>query len=313
MEKINEVCGTASRSSRLIGSKPLHVEKAPLHSYREDEQILGLEATSAALARVGEILRCLGHQPPGGRAEPVGVENSNRPTAAKEYSQRLIELMSREPALHPYLSAHPEAGVERALLAWAAASGDVAFLQALRGHGWESHQTRWLGLMKSVLVPVLLIALTAFLGSWIATTLQRTAFAHQKTFDLRIEGLRKGQDRSAELYTAINEIYSTIADAEDQGFKGLRTTKLRAQRQKMDSINAAAKLYDTKGSVGEAMKNAAVVLDHYIECLDGKRQQEQQQSAPIQNCSKTYDLLPVFDRIVDAHTVAMSKLLESEP
>ena len=308
-----------NNSTQPIRSMPVLVERSSFHSYRENTGTLDIESISAALARVSEIIKCLGYPQPGVASQADEKrDEANKIVNSSEYQKQLFGLMMRETVLQSYLKSHadPVEDFTGSLSAWAAASGDVAYMQTFRHYGWESQATRGAEITKLVLVPVLLIVLTAFLGNLIATALQRTAFMHQKTFDLRLDGLRRGQDRAAEVYSSINDIYSTFANAEENQIKGLYTNRLRVQRQKLESINAAARLYDRDGTVGAAVKNAANLLDGYIICLDKKRNQEQeqqQQQSPHKSCSSQYDLLPAFDKVLDAHTIAISQLSESEP
>ncbi|HKH46367.1 MAG TPA: hypothetical protein VKM72_17035 [Thermoanaerobaculia bacterium] len=319
MEKSSAIslAQTARFPGHYINSVPFSIEKRPLRSYWEDASTYGIEEISAALARVETVLRCLGYPSPGRSLSENSAGNTEAFAYSPEFLVNLLALMRREPALRAYLDPHRDEAENSTdpLAAWAAASGDVAFFLNLRERGWEPSVSRYIELAKSVIVPAMLIVLTAFFGNRIATDLQREAFKHQRTFDVRLVGLQKGQDRAAELYTSLNEIYSTIADLEGQKFTGLQTNKLRAERQKLDSIQAASKLYDSDDIVGKAIVDAEVLLDNYIECLDSKREKEtvSPTKEPSVNCSEqNKNILTVFDEILNAHTLAMTKLVNSE-
>lgn len=299
---------------RCVNSVPFSIEKRPLRSYWEDVGDYNIEEVSAALARVETVLRCLGYTPPSRASAESSARDAEPFATSAEFLAALLSAMKREPALRAYLDAHRKYADDPpdSLAAWAAASGDVAFLLALRERGWEPAVSRYINITKSVFIPIIFIALTAFLGNCIATDLQREAFKHQRTFDVRLVELQKGQDRAAELYTSINEMYSTIADLEEQKYTGIRTNKLRAERQKLDSIHAAARLYDSEDIAGNAMANAGIVLDKYIECLDSKDEIAQANPGKEMNCSQqNTDILVVFNKILEAHTLAMEKLVNS--
>jgi hypothetical protein len=294
-----------------IHIEPVYVDRSTFRTF-DNETAVGIEEVSAALARIEQILRCLGYA-------STRIETSENPSTAvgrysEEYQRLLLQLMQREPSLRRYLDAHSDPEESSANRAWAAASGDAIFIKTLREQGWKPASDRFSDLMKVALLPILLIILTALMGNWIATTLQRAALKHQKTFDVRLAGLQKGQERAAELYSEINDLYSTLSDAEDAGFRDLRTAKLRAQRQKMNSINASARLYDTNQDVGRSFRDAASLLDGFIQCLDEKRRLEELVAPGTpEACSPKFDLLPAFDNIVDAHRVALAQLVETEP
>lgn len=300
-----------------IRSAPFFLEKRPFRSYWEGADSHGIEEVDAALARVRAALRCLGYPWPNYSSVESSTQDVEAFPPSPELLEHLLIFMRREPALSAYLDVHTnelEDGPDL-LAAWAAASGDVAYFLSLKEHGWKSSVSRYAEAGKSTILPAIFIVLTAYLGNCIATDLQREAFKHQKTFDVQMTGLQKGQDRAAELYTSINEIYSDIADMEENNFTGIRSDKLRAERHKLDSIHAASKLYDSNDIVGKSMRDAQGILDKYINCLEDKREREtpgNDSEQPV-NCSQENKrILSAFDEVLKAHSLAMATLVNSE-
>lgn len=93
--------------------------------------------------------------------------------------------------------------------AFSEAEAEVAKYQKLMEYQKSSVLSRNF-LVKSILIPSILIFLTALLGNWVGTSLQESSFKRRQVFELTLEQLKSGRDIAVDITTKVREIYLDI-------------------------------------------------------------------------------------------------------
>jgi len=93
----------------------------------------------------------------------------------------------------------------------ARAGGKLAYYQSLQAasKSWYKENPFWL---RSILVPVFLLLITALLGNWVATSLQESSFKRQQVFQHKLTLLKESRDEAAQLTAELKEVFLKVAE-----------------------------------------------------------------------------------------------------
>ncbi len=209
----------------------------------------------------------------------------------------LLELMKRERALDKYLKQanyHP-------LMAFACAKGDIAHLEQLRAHGWVQSSPR--SVRNRLVIPTLLVILTAVLGNWVGTTLQANSLEKTRTFEVNLERLREGQRIASALLVSLRDIHTSIQRDEERNELYWRPhVTLRPLANELELIRSVAAGLDSRGAIGDALVRSNSQLESYIGCLENRTEGEM--------CSADFQLGSFLD-LQDELSLALIAYLEA--
>jgi hypothetical protein len=222
-------------------------------------------------------------------------------TIKKQY---LFNYMSNHNLLSRYLSHFNN---ENSIIAFGMAKSDLEYMKnraAIKEKNKNKFENISLWILKSVMIPIVLIFLTAYIGNHIATTLQQESFKRERFFVLGLESLREGRELSIK---ELSYIRSKMVDIEDQEMKYDKVTLttleiLRSHREKLIKIPALSEHIDKKRIIKIKAIEVYNELDNYITCLEkgGKKNQNN-------TCTGRLNLDP-FGELISEHGKAIINL-----
>ena len=240
--------------------------------------VLQLEQVEAAVQRCDTIAKELGVPP---------------------YSETMEKLVQREEALKPYL----DSCYGSAVVALAIAKGDIVHYRTLRAAEWGLLSVR--PLVKSFIVPVVLIFFTALLGQWIGNSLQDRSFRHQRIFDLKRDRLVQGQQRAVDLYNDLEKMRNALALRELNGVVlATDLSDIETYTGRLESLRANSEGLVDKEKITSALVEAGGALKSYDACL---RTKVGQQGEPT--CARAFDL-GKFRNIIYEFSDAITSFME---
>jgi hypothetical protein len=201
----------------------------------------------------------------------------------------LRKWMSEDSAIAPYLVAadnHPPTAVNLA-------RADVEYWKCLKRSGWQTAAQRkrvlaW-RLGKIVILPLVIVVATAFLGNLVAASIQDRAFQKQKFFDAKFQRLREGQQRSVALVARLRSLKDLMAGWESYGGGVSPTQMLGEYREEIEQVRALGVDDEGGGQVSAVAQQAQEHLNSYILCLENKVGQQQTEHS-VPSCSEGFDL-----------------------
>lgn len=225
-------------------------------------------------------------------------------TIAKELdvtsrSTTMTDLLYREEALGPYLAQYPD----EPFLALAIAKGDISHYRALRVAKWSVFSLR--PLVKTFLLPVVLILLTALLGQSIGNSLQDRSFRRQRVFDLKRDRLVQGQQRAVDLYNDLERLQSSLSIREGDGMiLAADLSDIRAYSGRLEGLRAISEGLVDKQNIDPVLIGAGDELKNYADCLFDKGSQSGEAT-----CSRAFNLTK-FKQIIYSFSDALISFME---
>jgi hypothetical protein len=267
-----------------LGNLPTPVNLVPNHArwprwrLPSLRQIGQFELVAAAIKRCDEILA---------RLNP---SEDDKPAV-------LHSLLEREDDLRSYL----EASHHDPVVAFACAKGDAVYLEHLRSSGWLASPRELAG---KLIIPILLLLLTATLGNWVGNRLQENSFRRNRSFEVKLERLREGQKVAAEIYSSLRPIHFRIQRDEEAGELTWRPqTSLQRHRTDLEKARMMAAGLNNSNDISNALQRAAQELNDYISCLEGRVQNTKS------NCAGEYRIESLLD-VEDAFSHGLVSFLE---
>lgn len=265
--------------------------------------LIQLEAVAAAIHRCEAVIENI--QNPEAKQNNIELQQISEKSASHPLPARnhhlLHKLMEGETALTRYLDASnhdPE-------LAFAYAKGEAVYLDQLRTSDILFPSVK--AFFGKAMLPILLVILTAILGNWVGTTLQKAAFERNRKFEVNLERLREGQNISGNLVTSIRQIHSRIQRDEQRKELNWRPhLVLQQYRNDLEKIRNVAAGLDKNSNIGKTVLAADKALTDYIECLENGSVVT---GTSTKLCSDEFKITPFVD-LEDAFSTALVEFLK---
>jgi len=220
----------------------------------------------------------------------------------------LTSLMEQEPCLKEYLQ---KVGNSNSELAFKLAQADIAYYESLMSsdHIPSIKNIFSTSIMKVTIMPLLLVFLTAILGTFIASSLQEESFKRQKVFEVKLESLKEGRQRSAKLLSNLRYLKPILASWEIYGGGITPRSYLGEYGKEIEQIKAlGVRLGDEKNTISMKTTEIRHSIGKYLECLE-KLNRIRTQKEP--KCSKKFELRQI-EELVSLFSDSITRVAEAD-
>ena len=176
---------------------------------------------------------------------------------------KLLAYFGRAPILQPYLK-RTEGSIQEAL---AHAAIDADTFLVLQQKDWWGQNGK--SIAARMLMPVLLILLTAVVGNNVGTLLQEKSFQRTKRFELLTKRLTEGEKLAVELFLRVRDSHYWIVTRErDDLLIRSDAQPLRNHQKDLRRLERFAVGVDAEGSILDALNVANNEINKYIKCVE---------------------------------------------